>query len=139
MNTLHLTTAEQSIFASLSDALREGWSTETETLSFQDTEHRRRIRFEMLKLDDPRMQHFMEKASQAGSAEDLDALIKGTDFSDVSDADFSELMFAIGPDGVTLLLHAALANAKDDDDVSYVAELSHIRHGLLESLQNFSS
>jgi hypothetical protein len=139
MNTLYLTATEQSLYDSLSDALRDGWTTKDESLTFRDTDHRRRIRFEMLKLDDPRMQHFMEKASQTETADALDALIKGTDFTEVSDADFSELMFAIGPDGVTTLLHAALKTAKDDDDVAYAAELSNIRHGLLESLQNFSS
>lgn len=139
MNTLYLTATEQSLYDSLSDALRDGWTTTDETLTFRDTDHRRRIRFEMLKLDDPRMQHFMEKAAQTETAEALDALIKGTDFTEVSDADFSELMFAIGPDGVTILLHAALKTAKDDDDVAYAAELSNVRHGLLESLQNFSS
>jgi hypothetical protein len=139
MTSLYLTTTEQSLFDSLSDSLREGWSTKPETLTFHDSDHRRRIRFEMLKLDDPRTKHFMEKAAQIETAEELDALIKGTDFTDVSDADFSELMFAIGPDGVTTMLHAALKTAKDDDDVSYAAELSHVRHGLLESLQNFSS
>ena len=139
MNTLHLTTSEQSAFDALSEQLREGWTVKPETLTFKDTDHRRRIRFELLRIEDPAMQKFMASAAQAESPEAFEKLVQSTDFSDLSDSDFSELMFAIGPDGVTSMLGAALASVKTDEDVAYAAELSHVRHGILESLQNFSS
>lgn len=139
MNTLFLKAHETSAFDALSADLREGWSVETETLSFQDTDHRRRIRFELLRVEDPAMKKFLESAAQAESADAFEALVKDTDFEKLSDADFSELMFAIGPDGIGILLEAALKNVKNDEDIAYAAELSQVRHGILESLQNFSS
>jgi hypothetical protein len=138
MHTLHLTTDEKARFDSLSESLREGWSVAEEALTFADTQHRRRLRFEMLRVDDPRLVHFLEKAQQVNTPEEFDALIKATDFTETSDGDFSELVFAIGPDGVTTLLGAAFDTVKTDEDVAYAAELSQVRHGLLESLQNFS-
>jgi hypothetical protein len=139
MNTLHLSGAERRLFDSLSDSLKEGWEVTEETQAFVDNEHRRRIRFEMLRLHHPASQKFLKSLMTAPSVKEIQDILENADMSDVPGSDLAELLFAIGPDGITWLIHQALKSVQNDEDVAYAAQLSEARHEMLASLSNFAS
>jgi hypothetical protein len=112
---------------------------DTETLTFEDTEHRRRLRFELLNIQHPETKQLIDELQEAKTAEEIQALIAKTDEATIGESDLSEILFALGPDGIGMMLKGALQSATTDEDVAYAAQLSAARHGLLESLQNFSS
>lgn len=139
MTTLFLTGEEQSLFDALSDALKEGWDTKTETLRFEDNAQRRKIRLEMLKVHHPKTQDLIKRILGAKTEQEIDALLESVNPKEIDDADLAELLFASGPDGIGAMVKGALKTAENDEDVAFAAQLSQARHELLESLQNFSS
>ncbi len=130
---------EQALFDALPENVREEWKVKAEDQTFTDTDQRRQIRFELLNVHDAKLLGFVETAKSVSSVEDFQALVEKTDFTGVSNSDISELLFAIGPSGVTAMLHGALKHVETDEDVAYVAELSQARHEMLSALQNFPS
>jgi hypothetical protein len=136
---LYLTADEQTLFRDLSGSLKEGWEVQAETQSFQDNDQRRRIRYELLKLEDPIVKDFLQNIATAKTEQEFQAVIEKTDFTKIANKDLMELLFAIGPDGVSVLVKTAIEQAQTDDDLMYAAELSNARHELLASLQNFSA
>jgi hypothetical protein len=139
MPTLHLTTAEAATFQSLPASLREGVEVVPETLSFADTEDRRRVRFDLMKLSDPALLALVQKLQASTTEDEIYEAMQGADLNGAADADVLELLFALGPSGLTFMVATALAQAKDDQGILYVAELSNARHELYLSLQNFPS
>lgn len=138
MRTLHLTMQEQVLFDTLPDALREGWETEAETLSYEDTPQRRMIRLSLLRLHDPKLLAFREQAKQAQSAEEIAVLMESIDLKDVDEGDLAELFFALGPVTLSLLIAALLRTVKTDTDIEGITALTVIRHSVLASLQPVS-
>lgn len=136
---LYLTQEEKTLFSGLPEALQEGWQVLDETLKFEDSELRRRIRFETMNLQSDSLKDFVDSLANCSTPEEVQAAFEGMDFSDVAQSDFSELIFAMGPDGAGALIKGTLKTAKDDDAIAEAAELSDARHALLESLQNFSN
>ncbi len=129
---------EQVLFDTLPDALREGWETEAETLSYEDTPQRRMIRLSLLRLHDPKLLAFREQAKQAQSAEEIAVLMESIDLKDVDEGDLAELFFALGPVTLSLLIAALLRTVKTDTDIEGITALTVIRHSVLASLQPVS-
>lgn len=139
MNTLYLTAGEIAQFESLPATLRTDTQVIPESLTFVDTDQRRGIRFQTLDLKSLALQPFLSQLEKVATPEDVQAAFEALDFEKVSDQDFSELLFAIGPDGISALLAGALATSATADDVTSVVQLSTARHELLVSLQNFNA
>ena len=133
MNTLHLTTDERRAFDTLPAALREGWEDEEETGAFEDTPLRKRLRFELLRLQHPKLTA-LQRDAKTLDPEALGAKLLETDLSDVPDADVAELFFAVGPAALTTLIAALVPQAETDDDLLRLAAATAIRRQLIVSL-----
>jgi hypothetical protein len=124
--TLYLRPEERKIFEKLPEPLRDGWVVREETL--QSFESPRQIQMR-LHLADFRGEPALEKVTQC--------FRKGGDLSKLSLAALptdaqSELYFAIGARGVTILVEGLLRKIRSDDDLLALSLLTSVRHKLLE-------
>lgn len=131
---LYLTADEKRFFASMKPELTGGWQVEQEALEFTDTPERRKLRFELLRLSDPSLKQAKERIVAAKSEAEFQQLLKTLDFSQIGNHDFSRLLFALGPDALSLVVQDVMGNAATKDDVELVAALAGLRHLMLESL-----
>lgn len=134
MKTLILTDVEQVAFSKLSADLRKDCKVQPETIIFQDTQEARDLRLEMMEVTDPTVLHFQRQISEIQSPEQFSSLVSGIDLGTVGDAAINQLLFALGPDAVTILIGRILPNAKSAEDMQGIADLSEVRHSLLHSL-----
>ncbi len=121
------------MFDALPAALQEGWETEAETLTYDDTPQKRMIRLSLLRLHDPRLLALREQAETARTPEQLAALLQEMDFTDVEDGDLASLFFALGPVVLSQLIVHLLGSVATDKDIEGVTALTVIRHSILAS------
>ncbi len=131
---LYLTDAEKKAFSSLSEALREGWKTEDETLTYTDTQKNREMRFMITRFHDPKLLAVRDKFKTVKSDEEFLALMKSIDLGAISEADLGQITFALGPDAIGALILSTLRSADSDADLLMASNFSALRHELLESL-----
>lgn len=134
LTVLHLTATESAIWHTLPPDRKEGWTVEPEEGNFRDSPERRRMRLQMLKLRDPKLLAFQEKARKAGTVDAITALILDTDMKKVNDADLAELFFAIGPGPIGRIVESMLVTVKTDADIEGIAALTTIRRSLYQSM-----
>jgi len=134
MTVLHLTTAEQLLWANVPQALQKGWSVETESGTWRDSPQYRQMRMQLVKLQDPKLLAFIEHAKAAASADALAKLLSETDLQGVMDSDISELFFALGPAVVGKLITLMLGTIKTHADIEGIAALTTIRRSLYAAL-----
>lgn len=135
---LHLTSAELQIFEGLSEGLREGWKTKEETLTYEDSDHTRAIRMELMRLHDPLLLAIAGKMKSAKNQEELVQIAQTMDISKIADAELAEIFFGLGPVVLSQVVELLLKEVQSDDDLKIVEALTAIRHPLLESLQPLS-
>jgi len=133
MTELHLTLAEQKLFASLPANLREGWTVVEEMQKFDDTITHRRTRVSFLKLHDPKLNVLKEQIEGTKDAAEIAKLVADFDLKEVQQADLAELFFALGPQPLYLIIAATIPTVKTDKDVESLAALSLIRNALLRA------
>lgn len=134
LTVLHLTDAERAIYRTLKPELQEGWTVEPENGNFRDSPERRRMRLHLVKLRDPKLLDFQEKAKKAGTVDALTALILSMDLKQVNDADLAELFFALGPGPIGRVVESLLGTAMNDEDIEGVAALTTIRRSLYQAM-----
>ncbi len=134
--TLFLTDSEKTMFEGLDSSAKEGWDISEETLTFSDTEEYRKIRLELLRVHDPKLQELQKKALEAKTSEEMEELIAHIELQDLPEDDLMQLFFAMGPDVLTSFIKVYLEQSKMDDDLEAVCALTSIRHALLDSLQS---
>ncbi|MEK7563177.1 MAG: hypothetical protein AAB544_02170 [Patescibacteria group bacterium] len=139
LNILHLTDAERAIWRTLKPEIQEGWTVEPENGNFRDSPDRRCMRLHLLKLRDPKLLDFLEKAKKASTVDGLSALIMGMDLKKVNDADLAELFFAMGPGPIGRCIESMLASTAKDEDIEGVAALTTIRRSLYQAMSPASS
>ncbi|MDO8649662.1 MAG: hypothetical protein Q7R81_07865 [Candidatus Peregrinibacteria bacterium] len=133
MHQLYLTPEEKKLFDALSAEVQNGWKVEVEQLTFRDTEDQQRIRVEFMDVQDKNLRTLRDKAREVKSEADLAKLADSLDLANVSDSDIEELFFALGPQGITVMIVPLLEKATGDEEVDLAAMLSTARHILLES------
>ncbi len=133
--TLRLTAAERALFEKLSATLREGWTVVDETVDFTDTPELRQARMEVGDLSRHPAFAALEKNASDATEKGLMEAVKKVDFSKASSEELQDLLFAVGPDGIAILVETALSSATSDADMSELAELTLFRRDLLDSLQ----
>jgi hypothetical protein len=138
MKTLFLTPQEQAVFDALSDDLKEGWETEGETLTYDDTPQKRMIRLSLLRLHDPVLLELRDRAEKAQSPEELANLLHDLDLKDIDDGDLASLFFALGPVVLSQLISHLLGAVTNDKDIEGVTALTVIRHSILSSFRSVS-
>jgi len=134
-NVLYLTPAERQLFDALASELKEGWETEEEEQSYEDSAERRQVRLDLMELDDGRFEDVILKCGPECSPEDLQKLVSKVDLTGLSERDLWEICFALGPDAMGFLISKLLVDVRDDDHLEGIMALTNLRHELLVSLQ----
>lgn len=132
-NPLYLTADEQKLFKALPKNLQEGWGAKEEKGRYEDTERQRVLRGSLLNLSDPKLIALQKSAITAKTPRDLLRQAGSFDFSKASPSDMAELFFAIGPDGLGVLISGFLLHAKDQSTMSGIALLANARHTFFET------
>lgn len=135
MNTLYLTTAERSLYESLSEAVRDGWETVDETLTYNDNPKKQMLRLSLVRLHDPSLVKLRDKAIATSTPEEMTTLLQSQDLSLVGEDDLAQLCFALGPAALGRLIEIMLKDVSNDKDMEGVTALTVIRHSILASFQ----
>jgi hypothetical protein len=132
---LYLTAEEQKLFTEqVADHLRDGFNVETETLRFEDTPHRQRLRMETMYLTSPSLKAFADQVAKGMSVQDMGKLFSTFNPQDISETDFGQIFFGLGPTVMTAYLWQYLQDVRSDDDVMTLAAFTQLRHIILTSL-----
>ncbi len=131
---LFLSADEKTLFASMKPELTGGWEVEEETLSFEDSDTRRAMRFNLLRLHDPLLLKAREKMMGVKTEEQFHEALKSLDLSQIGNQDFSRLLYALGPDALGLMIMDVIERASAHEDLELISALSGLRHLMLESL-----
>ena len=131
MKTLFLQTQELQPFEGLSEQLREGWKTETETEDFQDSAEQMLTRLQLLHVHDPKLLAFRDSLLSAKDNAAMESILMDTDLSSINDDDIAELFFALGPQLLSALIVGQLPEIKTEQDMYGLQALTTIRHALL--------
>lgn len=135
MNTLYfLRVSEQAAFDRLPADLRDGWKIVTSKgQGTADTRQRQLSRARLIRLHDPVLRTFQEKAKTCKNEQELSALFSHIDLSAVHSDDLLELVFALGPDALSAIILELLRTATIDKDLLGIASLSFLREELFAS------
>jgi hypothetical protein len=139
MDALYLTQAEQRLFQALPAALSAGGEVKDETQQYEETSRKRSIRFQIARLHDPALLRFREKALDTKSEDEFRALVQSVDLGKISERDMGQLLFALGPNGLSVIISGILKNAVKAEDIAMAASFSELRHELLASLNTVSA
>lgn len=131
---LYFTASEQQMFDRLPEQVKEGWSVQKETQTYADTDEKRQMRCEIVRLNDPKLRDFRNKALKAKSVDELHGLMDTIDFTHVHDDDVVSLFFALGPTMLTDFIGTMFSETPADDLLERIAALTMIRHSLFKHL-----
>ena len=126
--TLFLTADERTLFETLPDNLCEGWEMKEESGAYRDSDRQRVLRCSLLNFTDPKLIALQKSVINAKTPRELLRQAGSFDFSKASPSDMAELFFAIGPDGLSLLISGFLLQAKDQSTMCGIALLANARH-----------
>lgn len=138
MNTLYFTPSENKAFASLSSDMQKSWTVEPEVLTYTDTPERRAFRFQMLRVQDPVLIRFRTQALTVKTEQEFKALAATVDLKAVHNQDLTHIVFALGPDAMTMIITDILETATSREDIELTAAFAALRHGMLESFAEVS-
>ncbi len=132
-NVLTLTPDEKKIFDALSDALKDGWKTEVETLKSYERPDELLMRYEMASFSNPACKALADAAMTAKSADDIEKIASGFDITKLSESEMAELFFTLGTKWMSGVIRYLLSKAESDSDIEGIAHLSTVRNMLLTS------
>ncbi len=125
--TLYLTANEQKWFDKFPESLKEGWAVAEETVHAYETEEDLKIRQRLTRFNTyPPTKKIIDQVN-AGTP------VEKVDLTGIPDEMFPTIMFTIGATGIAALMSVLLMQATKDEDIKALAQLSVIRHSLLEA------
>ena len=133
MNTLHLYPLEQAAFNELPKNLQEGWTWQEEKLTFEDSDVYRDLRLSIMKLHDSALLELRDRLRNVKSNEETKTFLDEFDLRHVNNEDLTQIFYAMGPTPLNYIILSTLALAKNDEDVEMAANLSGMRHIILEA------
>ncbi len=128
---LYLTAEERMVFEKLPAKVREGWIVMEEMLTSYETERQLKVRRNIFRRKDPAFEALLAKLEgmkEPGSFDDAMAAI-----GCVPKSLIMNLLFTMGAGFLRECVQGVLGSVKIADDLRAVAELSGLRHLLLES------
>ena len=131
--TLYLTADEKKKFEKLSDGLREGWKVQNEKLTTDDSLEDLRLRATFLQIRTPALKEFQQRCAEADSEQAFEKLVDKLDLSSVSNDEIFELLFVVGPVGMTAMVDDLLDKVASDADIQTLAAFTMQRHVLIKS------
>ncbi len=128
--TIFLNTEEKEAFNSLSDDLKGDWEVQDEIIEYEESADKQRMRCKLMKLSDPALQKAFDEVQnlKEGDQEAFNNWVSSLSLSELNDDDMNEIFYALGPVSISNMIKQMLAEAKEADDVEYVAAISAIRH-----------
>src|SRR5262245_48973511 len=126
MTILHLTANELLVFNALPDAVRRSCVAEVFTPRFTDSEEHRWLRA----VTSPLRNAGQADAGTAAAEKERMALAERFNPDSLSADDLRELFFLLGPEGMSLIILAALHAAKTADDLTQVEALALLRRSV---------
>lgn len=138
MHTLHLTSAEAKKFASLPSDLTTGYTVEAETIVFEDSPRRRGMRFELLAIKDPELVRLRDSMKAAKTDADFAKTLQSLDLTKIHDADFAQMLFAMGPGAIGMIIESLFSGTPSQADIEAATAYSLLRHDMLKSLSHYS-
>jgi len=128
MNILYLIDSERALFGAVPKGVQSGWKVEEEEIAYEDSKERMHVRLELMDIQDPRLKAFEEKAKGVKDEEKFLEMVQDIDLSQITNADISEIFYALGPTLLSQLIASLLSEAKGDEYIEQVAVLSTMRH-----------
>ncbi len=126
-----LTVAEQSAFDRLPANLRDGWNVRPSRDGVFEAPERRLLRARLVRLHSKPLRSALDALLKCSSETELSETLSHIDVSEVHSDDVLELVFAIGPEGLSSIILQMLKTATTDQDVLGIAALSFLREELL--------
>ena len=136
MTTLYLTGDEQKLFDALSDTLKNGWKTEKETLTYEDSDEERKVRLQLMRFSSPEMTQLKARLRSAGSAEEVRDAIKSLDPTKIDEHEWLEVLYGVGPEIISLIISTMLQAAKTDEELELAVAFTGVRHEILDAFVN---
>lgn len=99
----------------------------------QDDPARCAIRLQLMRLKDPSLKTFVERAKTCKSQADLVAHLATIKPSNLLYGDLAELFFAVGPQALSALILHLFGQVKTDEDMQDIEALTVIRNTLSEA------
>ncbi len=125
--TLHLTKNEQLWFNQFSDALKEGWDVKEETLDSYETDEDLDIRYRLARFHAyAPLKKLIEEAKSGKPTMQMS-------LKDIPQEMIPTIMFTIGAKGIAAMMSVLLAKSATDEDIKALAQLSMLRHSILEA------
>ncbi len=124
MNTLYLSKAEQKLWDAFPEALREGWTVETEKDDGYETDDELRMNTCLTTMHKYQPVQDMLKAATNGKEMSMSLL-------GIPDEAALDFFFTIGARGLSNLVATLLTAAFTDTDIAVLAALSAARHEIL--------
>ena len=131
--TLYLQANEKELFNALSEKLREGWTTEEETLTSDERPEELTMRYQMARFEDNGLAEFAKGAATAKTPEEFQKAAAEFDFTTLSQEQIAELFFTLGTKIMSKMIEHLLSKVENDEDLEGLAGLTQIRHMLLET------
>lgn len=120
MQTLRLTNDELRQFESLPADIRGEWKTDTIDIHYKDSKEKMNVRLWLLRISSPELQGIAAAASEGLSLDDLVTKIQAIDLSSVSANDVREVLYALGPDVLGLIIQNILSSTPNEKDMEQV-------------------
>lgn len=130
---LYLTADERKIFDALPEKLKEGWEVKEEKGKYEDSPERRSIRYELLKLNNPKYKKIVSSADKVHTKEEFHEFVSQVDLSLMKQDELIDILFTLGPNVLSGLIQKGLETAKEDDDLDLTTALTNFRHLTLSS------
>ena len=128
MTTLYLTPTEQALFKALPADLVNGWSVDPTEVQYKDSYERLQVRCSQMIVASPALKEIQRSALGQTSLVALAQQLEKLNVDSLPEADMRELIYGLGPDVLSLIIHATLTKASNDNDLTEAAAYSTVRH-----------
>ncbi len=120
MQTLRLTSDELRQFEALAAPIRSAWKTEEVAMEYIDSREKMSVRLWQLRVSSPDLQSIAVLAGKGLSLNDVVEKVTSIDLSSVSEHDVREILYALGPDVLGLIIKNILLSVPTSKDMEQV-------------------
>jgi len=139
--TIFLTAEEKKLFNPLSDELKGDWEVQDEVINYEESAEKQRMRCKLMKLSDPELQKAFDEIQsiEADSQESFAKWVDSLKLAELNDDDINEIFYALGPVSISKMLVQMIAQAKNNEDIEFIAAIAAIRHVMFTPKSDASS
>ena len=135
LTTLYLRQDEKAFVPGLPQDLLVGITLEDETLTFNDTDKRRSLRFRLLRLTNPALIAWRDRLLAAKDQGEFGSILQTLDLrTAASSTEMTRLLYALGPDALSIILRSMILDCSSSEDLELILSIAGLRHLMLQSL-----